>query len=310
MSDESELFAEAMADETPTPVDQPDQSVERTTADAEPEKQADRGRDERGRFSKVEPAEQAAKAPAAEQPATPAQAQTPADAGKQSDQVADIPSWRLREVTQERNDARQREAAANEANQRLMAQLQSLQDHISRNQPQQPVPDIFENPSAAVAHAMQPQLQQIRNALMHNSQLVASQIHGADAVSEADKAFSDAVAMRIIDPADYHRVLNSPNIYDAAVRWHKQQGIRQKIGDDLDGFLKKRDEELLNDQAFMAKVAEKLRSQANGGVAPARSSAPVVKLPPSLNKATSAAPAADDGEDLSDGALLKQALRR
>ena len=35
-----------------------------------------------------------------------------------------------------------------------------------------------------------------------------------------------------LDPADYHKVANSPNRYAAAVQWHQRQLAQAEIGDD------------------------------------------------------------------------------
>ena len=91
------------------------------------------------------------------------------------------------------------------------------------------------------------------------------------------------------------------------MRWHRQQRLYETTGGDLEGYLTKRQEELLNDPAFLAKAADKIRA---GAGVQSRPTANVTQLPPSLNKIASAAPTSDDGDDLSDAGLLKSALRR
>lgn len=267
--EDAALFASA-TDATPeTPA---------VTAEPEPQPQPEAGqpRDEHGRFApKAEetPPEQVAQ-PEPEQP-------TPQPA---------IPPARLREEA----DARRAAEARASALERQMSELLARLPTPPAPQPK-PKPDFFENPDEATAHIVQeavsPQITALRQQVMQIGRMAADALHGADKVAAADKAFSDAYEAGQLDPAEYAKVMRSANIYDAAVRWHKQQSVRQRIGDDLDGFLAKREEELLNDPNFMAKVAEKLR--ANGNAQPTNGNgqrpAPVV-LPPSLNKVTAAAP--------------------
>jgi hypothetical protein len=72
--------------------------------------------------------------------------------------------------------------------------------------------------------------------------------HGEEVVTAAFKAFA---AERGQDPAwesNYQRIMNSPNQYEALVRWHKAQQARTIVGDDVEAFIQRikaeRDEEL------------------------------------------------------------------
>jgi hypothetical protein len=96
----------------------------------------------------------------------------------------------------------------------------------------QPAPDIFENPSSFVRHEMNEPLTEMRQVLMHNSRLIAEQRHTDEVVQAADAAFTQAYQSGQLDPADYQRVIRSPNIFDAAVKWHKRQQAQAEIGDD------------------------------------------------------------------------------
>jgi hypothetical protein len=117
----------------------------------------------------------------------------------------------------------------------------------------QPAPDMFENPSAFVRNELNGPMTEMRQVLMHNSRLIAEQRHTEEAVSAADAAFSEAHAAGKLDPAEAQRVLSSPNIYDAAVKWHRRQQALAEIGDDPAAFKAKVEAEI------MAKL------QANGG---------------------------------------------
>ena len=55
-------------------------------------------------------------------------------------------------------------------------------------------------------------------------------------VDDAERAFIGALQQGQLDPSDYRRVVNSPNRYAEAVRWHERQVARSEIGDDPSAF--------------------------------------------------------------------------
>lgn len=97
--------------------------------------------------------------------------------------------------------------------------------------------------------------------------------------------------------------MSSIDPYGDIMKWHKKQTIFSTIGGDPDAFVERQIEERLKDPTYQAKYLERIR-----GAAQTRPST-VTPLPPSLNRATSAAPLAGD-EDESDAGLLNSALRR
>ena len=116
--------------------------------------------------------------------------------------------------------------------------------------PEQPKqPDYFEDPEGATRHTVQqsvsPQFEKVNQALLANAQLLAEVKYGDDKVAQADQAFMQAVQSRSIDPADYQKVVNAPNIFAAAVQWHQRQLAQQEIGDDPAAFRAKLEAEIL-----------------------------------------------------------------
>src|SRR5262245_38242107 len=113
--DDAELFAAATAPgESPAAPETPAATPE---PPAEPGGQP---RDEQGRF-------------AARQPAEPAEPTAPGQPGEQpADEPHAIPPWRLNEVTQERNDLRQRLEETRNQNAAFAHQLRQLQQHIAQ----------------------------------------------------------------------------------------------------------------------------------------------------------------------------------
>lgn len=242
-------------------------------------------RDERGRF--------AAKA---EEPAVPVTTEQP----QPKDTGQGIPPWRLKEEADARRAAEER--ATNY--ERMLADLQR-----QSKEPKQPVPDIFEDAQGFVDHrtgeAINPVKNEINQLREFYSQRDAIRSHGADKVNAAYQALDQAA--KTGDPeaqAVVQRVKKSLDPYGEMVGWHQNKTILSEIGNDPNAYVERQLEERLKDPAYQAKVLERIR-----GAAQARPSV-VTPLPPSLNRATSAAPPGADGEDDSDAGLLRSALRR
>ena len=207
-----------------------------------------------------------------------------------------VPPWRLREEADARRMAEDRARA-------LEARLQEINTHLQQSQKQ---PDFFEDPHQAtralIAQSLQPYAEAQRQTEMYNSKMIAGVVHGADKVEAAEQAFLKARSEQILDPADYERVVQSPNRWDAVVQWHKKQTVLTSVGDDPEAWYKKRLEADLADPKFQAEVLQKVR-----GSAAARPSE--TRLPPSLSKSTAVASAAGDGVgDMSDQSLFRYAM--
>ena len=210
-----------------------------------------------------------------------------------------VPSWRLREESER---ARQAEERARQMEERL----QQISAHFQQSQQKQP--DFFENPNQAtqslVLQMLQPYAEEQRKAMMHMGKMVASAVHGQDKVDQAEAAFLKARDEGSLDPADYERVVGSPNRFDAAVQWHKRQAVLSSVGDDPAAWFEKQLEARMADPKFQAALLERVRGSAAGKPS-------VVKLPPSLSKATAAAPSGGEPVgDMSDASLFAYAMKR
>jgi hypothetical protein len=93
---------------------------------------------------------------------------------------------------------------------------------------------------------------------------------------------------------------------DEVIGWYKQQQTLREIGNDPAAYKAKLQEQLLNDPAFQAQVAEKLRASLSQ---PAQTRPQnVTRLPPSMNRVAGAAPAHSvDAEDGSEEAIFAAA---
>lgn len=185
-------------------------------------------RDERGR-SAQKTEDQAQPDPGTQQLTTEQQAT--------QERPEQVPYWRLNEVSEARRAAEARAEAAERRAQEVERRAQQLDGQL-RQYTEKPreAPDIFADPSAAIRHTVEPEFAEMRNVMTYNSRLIAQSVHGVDKVQAADEAFSRAYQSGQIDPADYQRVLRSPNIYDAAVQWHTRQQVLTRVGNDPERF--------------------------------------------------------------------------
>jgi hypothetical protein len=138
---------------------------------------------------------------------------------------------KVKRYTEEVADFRKQLADTNTAWERRMAQL------VEAVKPKQEVqqaapPDIFEKPDDFVRHTVGPQFDQLNQTLLANARLVAEFKFGDDKVNEAENAFITAVQSQTLDPSDYQKVVNSPNRYAEAVKWHQRQQAQAEIGED------------------------------------------------------------------------------
>lgn len=227
--------------------------------------------------------------------ATDPPARTPVD-----DNAPQVPSWRVREINEER-----RQATAE--NERLKAELAQLRQapQQPRQQPQPAEvparPDPLLDPEG-YANAIRQELREERL----NEQREDSLVRAREAnQSEFDEAY--AAAQKAVDPALKARMQSSRDPGKTLLAWHREQKTRAEVGDDPNAFFQKRLDAWLADPANQAKVIEKARGAAQPQPGSPRQAAPV-DLPPSLTRATNASTitSADD-DDVSDDGLWRHA---
>jgi hypothetical protein len=266
---DEELFTSALGDDLPAEV------VEETT-ETEGETQA---RDEQGRFvAKTEEAEPVVTEP---EQAKPVEAKDDAQ----------IPSWRLRELREER-DA-------------LRAQLLQVQQRQTKTPPE-PVakPDIFEKPDefvlANIQEVVVPLQQRFDTFIESVSRRDAIKEHGQERVTQAFSALDQAA--KTGDPqalAVVQTVKKSMDPFGDIVSWYRGA----EAAKDPDAFFQRRLEEALKDEKFKGELMSKLTPTA-------QSPKSVVKLPPSLGRVPAAQAASDEVGDLSDASLFAHATMR
>lgn len=247
----------------------------------EPTVEATQPRDESGRFAA------AAEEPKTEEPAPEAGKPEPA-----------IPPGRLREEAEARRRA---EAEASE----LRAQMKMLMERMpvpqGQPKPEQPVPDIYEAPDQWADHRIRstvdPVMQQMHSVLMHNAELVASSILGADKVAAAKEWFAEATRTGALSVEEAGRINSSPNPFEAGVKAHQRHLAMSAVGEDINAYNQKIIAEYV---ASQNKAATPAQAQPQGG-------GTIVKLPSNLTRVTSAAPSAPGSEPpVGDGELFEQ----
>lgn len=232
-----------------------------------------RPRDEQGRFKAEEPAEPEAKA-------------EPQAAPEPPKEVESVGMRQLREAF-ERQSRRSAE---------LEQQLQAL-----KPKPEAPVkPDIFENPDqfvkAGITEAITPIEQKFASLIETYSRRDAVREHGEERVNEAYGALDQAAKNG--DPqalAVVQAVKQSMTPFSDIVSWY----AGNEASRNPEGFFQRKLEEALRDEKFKGELMAKLN--------PAQQEAPkpVFKVPPSLNRAASAASSLDEGGDLSNESLFQ-----
>jgi hypothetical protein len=291
--EEAGMLSSIMADE------KPDTVTEVAQPEPQPERTEDRQRDEHGRF--------VAKQPEPEKAAEPATA-TPEAPTEQKDD-AHVPSWRLREVRLEREEAERRAQEASRQSYAYQQQMAEMQKKLEALQAPKAEPvDFFQDPDGAMNQRLAPvqsDIQQFKNELrLEFSRELAVIKHGEAVVSEVESAVQKA--MQAGNPemsALSVRMRNSSNPVAVAIQWHQQNKLLETTGGNLETYREKVLEEAMKDPKFQARVLEATRTQAAG-----RPSS--IQIPPSLNKATgSGVSSADvDATDMSDRSLFQHAM--
>lgn len=178
-----------------------------------------------------------------------------------------------------------------EQNAALQRQMTEMLQRIPvpQQQPQEP-PDFFADPASATRHVVAPHLEQFSQQLLAIAKDNAIVRFTEEKVNEAEGAFIRAMQDRSLDPADYQKVVNSPNRYAAAVQWHQRQLAQAEIGDDPAAFKAKVEAEILEkygikpgeQQPPVAKPAPVMPSNLSGARNVGSRSGPQWSGPPTL----------------------------
>jgi len=251
----------------------------------EAEAPAERSRDERGRFARSEPA----------QPTAP---QTePAEEEKPEEQV---PSWRLREIAEERRQAQAE-------NDRLRAEFARVQTRLSQfeqqqraaQQPPQPIDPVLD-PQGFVKQFTERLTaefdQRLQNMALTNDLKMAHRHYG----ERFERAYEAVLTEgQRGNHALVRQLASAPDAGEAIMRWFTHNEVLREVGQDIPAYKQRTREELLKDPEFLGQAVEAHRRLAAGnGQRPPNV---VTNLPPSLSKATGQAEMPTGLQPMTDG---------
>jgi hypothetical protein len=275
---DQELFDSATTGNRPSAAEQV--SVEEVQTPAEPATPAV-GRDEAGRFAAKTETE-AEQAPVGE---VAAQTET---------EPKEPPPHRFREVSER---ARAAEARAQQLEQLLLQMSQGRQLEQPKAEPPAKR-EIWDDPDGWVDERIGTVNEKLAQFVEMNSRRNAERDHGTEKVSAAFSALDGAIVRGELDGATVKQQLaQSMDPYGDIMKWHAKHSVMSEIGDDPAAYEKKIIERYL---ASQQQAQPATPAQQTGGS--------VIKLPPSLNRATSAASNSAPGTgELSDAALFNQA---
>lgn len=290
MTEQGDALDEILSAETTTVVD----------AGATTTTEADRARDEHGRF-----------APKANETTTTTETTTQVQPPADGQQQGTVPHQALHAAREEgrghKDRADKAEADAAELR-RQLAELTGKVDVLSRQQParpaqaqEQPKPkEFWEDPDSFLAQRLSPLEQSIQRQRESFSRMMAVSQHGSEKVSAAYKAMADALATSPQTAVhEYRRIMATDHPYDELVNWHSRSQTLARIGNDPDAWLKTQLQEMLKDPAKQAEILKQIQSSAPPAttVAPARS-APSTQVPPTLSRLPAGGLADDADESL------------
>lgn len=248
--------------------------------------QSGQPRDEAGRF--------AAATPEAE-PETVAATDPPAKAPV-DDNAAMVPSWRVREINEEKRALADRVAAFEAERLQWQQRQQQAAPRVEPAKAEKPDPLLDPEGYAKAVR------DEIRNEII-NERREESLVRAREAnQQEFDEAY--AAAQRGVDPALRARMLASRDPGKTLLEWHRENKTRQEIGGDLNAYKQRIRDEALKDAEFRKAAMAAWQSEAQ----PTVNGRPRVDLPPSLNGASrsNAALRSAMNADVDDDALFEQ----
>jgi hypothetical protein len=242
-------------------------------------------------------ADSKAEAPAAEDKAKPEEAKAEPEAAPP--QEPPPPPQPHQVPLSELLNTRERAQAAERERDELKRALEHIQRQQQANQ-QKPadVPDIFSDPEAYTRHINET-VHRTTTEMRLEFDMQLAEVRHPDVFPKAYDAFIQAVGNPgRPNPQLYHEVMGARSPGQAIVDWFKRDQVLREVGTDPAAYRQKLQQELLNDQEFIAQVIAKTRGDAGNGSRPTN----VTRLP-SLNRQTSAANSkeADDNDGSPEG---------
>lgn len=255
----------------------------------------------------AEPAPSAAPEPAEKpqveqaKPDIEAAAAPVADKPKVDDDAPMVPSWRLKEITEERRAAQAERDAFKQQRDQLAFEQQEFRRRLAQlekpaEQPQEPDPLL--NPRE-YREFME---RRFEERLVNERREMSLQSAKRTYKEEFDQAYE--AAQKFVDPALRARMQHSSDPGETLIGWFRELKIRAEVGNDPAAYRKKVGDEMLKDPEFRKRAMEAWRTEAQGNQSGERP-----MLAPSLNGISRSAAALRASQaDLSDDALWDSTL--
>lgn len=218
--------------------------------------------------------------------------ETPAEKPAVDDNAPLVPSWRLREINEEKRTLVEKLAAA----EARLAQQPAPKVETPQAAEKSARPDPLLDPDGYAAAIRQELREEALNERREESLIRARESNQ----QEFDEAY--AAARQAVDPALKARMQSSRDPGKTLLEWHREVKVKAEVGTDPNAWLEKKMEERLKDPAFLAKAVELARGSAQPQSSNGR---PRIELPPSMSGVSrSSAALKSANEDVSDHELF------
>ena len=207
------------------------------------------------------------------------------------DNAPQVPSWRVREINEEKRALAEKVAA-----------LEAEKATWQRPQTVQPPPAAVEKPAKpdplldpdGYAKAVRDEVREEILTERRESSMAAA--HGKYK-TEFEEAYQ--AATKVVDPALKARMQASRDPGETLIQWHRERKAQDEIGGDLTAYKQRLREEALKDPEFRKQAMEAWRSDAQTQ----QNGRPNVALPPTLSGASRSSLSAVVDTDISDEGL-------
>jgi hypothetical protein len=207
-----------------------------------------------------------------------------------------VPSWRLKEITEERRAAQAERDAIRQERDRLVYEQQEFRRRLAQlEKPAEPPPepDPLLDPRGYREFMEQRFEERLANERREFSLQSARKVYK----EEFDQAYE--AARQLVDPALRARMQQSADPGETLIGWFRQLKMQHEIGNDLGAYRKKIGDEYLKDPEFRKRAMEAWRTEAQTTQSNGRP-----MLAPSLNGVSrSSAALRASQQDLSDDDL-------
>jgi hypothetical protein len=207
-----------------------------------------------------------------------------------------VPSWRLKEITEERRAAQAERDAIRQERDRLVYEQQEFRRRLA--QLEKPVePPLEPDPLLDPRGYREFMEKRFEERLANERREFSLQSARKTYREEFDQAYE--AAKQLVDPALRARMQQSADPGETLIGWFRDLKTKAEIGNDLGAYRKKISDDMLKDPEFRKRAMEAWRTEAQGNQSNGRP-----MLAPSLNGVSrSSAALRASQQDLSDDDL-------